>query len=102
MSGTAVPAIIAIRMRRYKEAFRAAGAISPATAIRPAEKGLRESLIFHKLVREGILVAAGNGRFYLDESRDAAVMRTKRKIMAVLVFIVLVVLISSAIAAWRR
>jgi|SRR5215218_10304971 len=100
MSGTVVPTIIAIRMRRYKEVFGAAGATSPATAIRPAEKGLRHSLIFHKLVREGILVTVGDGRYYLDEARADAMLRTKRKIIAVLLFIILVLLIGSAIAAW--
>ena len=102
MSGSVVPAIIAIRMHRYKNAFRAAGATTPATAIRPAEMGLRESLVFHRLVREGILVAVGNGRFYLDETRDEAVMRIKRKIMIVLLFIILVALIGSAVVAWKN
>lgn len=102
MSASAVPAIVAIRIRRYKNAFRAAGATSPATAIRPAETGLRESLVFHKLVREGILVAVGNGRFYLDEARDEALMHQKRKIIIALLFIILVLLISSAIAAWTH
>ena len=102
MSGSAVPAIIAIRMRRYKNAFRAAGATSPATAIRLVETGLRENFVFHKLVREGILVAVGNGRFYLDEARDEALMRIKRNILIVLLFIILVLLISSAIATWKN
>jgi hypothetical protein len=99
MSSTVVPAIIAIRMRRYKQAFRAAGATSPARAIRPAEKGLRESLVFHKLVRESILVSVGDGRFYLDETRDEVVMRTRQKLLLILIVIILVILIGSAITA---
>jgi O-antigen ligase len=99
MSATAVPAIIALKMRRYKEAFRAAGAVTPATAMRPAEAGLRESVIFHKLVRQGVLVAAGNGRYYLDERRDATVRSNKRKIVVALLAIILVLLAIGLIAA---
>lgn len=99
MNSTVVPAIIAIKMRRYKEAFRAAGATAPVSAMRPADAGLRESLIFQKLVRDGILVAVGEDRFYLDETRDAAVMRTRRKIVAVLLIVILVLLLSAAVAA---
>lgn len=103
MSGTVVPAIIAIRMRRYKQAFRTAGATSPAAAIRPADCGLRETLVFHKLVREGILVQVGNGRYYLDETRDAAVMRIRQKlILALLCIIILILLISSAVTALQH
>src|SRR3954469_454678 len=102
MTGSALPAIIAIKMRRYKEAFRAAGAVSPGRAMRPADAGLRQSLIFQKLVREKILVPVGDGRYYLDETRDEAVMRNKRRILTVVLFIILVLLISGAVAAWAR
>ena len=97
MSGTVVPAIIAARMRRYKEAFRIAGATAPGRAMRPVDIGLRESLAFYKLVRQSVLVAVGNGRYYLDEVRAAAVMRTKRKILAVLLFLILIGLVIGAI-----
>jgi hypothetical protein len=99
MNGTAAPAIIALKMRRYKAAFRAAGAVSPATAMRPAEAGLRESVIFHKLVRQNILVAAGDGRYYLDERRDVVVRHNKRKIVMVLLAVILVLLAIGLIAA---
>lgn len=99
MTTTAVPAILAMKMRRYKEAFRAAGATTPARALRPAEAGLRETLIFHKLVRRRILVPAGDGRYYLNEARDAAVMRTKRKWLAILLLVSLVVLIIASVIA---
>jgi hypothetical protein len=99
MNGTAAPAIIALKMRRFKEAFRAAGAVSPATAMRPAEAGLRESVIFHKLVRQNILVAAGDGRYYLDERRAVVVQHKKRKIVMVLLAIILVLLAIGLIAA---
>ena len=99
MNGTAVPAIIAMKMRRYKEAFRAAGAVTPATAMRPDEVGLRKSVIFDKLVRQRVLVAAGDGRYYLDETRDATVRRSKRKLVLVLLAIILVLLAIGLIAA---
>ena len=101
MPGSVIPAIIAARMRRYKEVFYAANALTPTTAIRLADKGLRESLVFHKLVRQGILVAVGDGRFYLDEERDEAVMHSKRKFLAVLVIISLGLLIIGIISAWK-
>jgi hypothetical protein len=99
MSASVVPAIVAARMRRYRNAFRAAGAITPATAIRLADTGLRESLIFQRLVREGILVPVGNGRYYLDEVREAAVQRMRHRILAIVLLIVLVGLAISLISA---
>src|SRR6478672_2758853 len=100
MSASVVPAIVAARMRHYRNAFRAAGATTPATAIRLADAGLRDSLIFHRLVREGILVPAGDGRYYLDELREATVQRNKHRILAILVFVILILLATGLIAAW--
>jgi len=101
MSSTVVPAIIAVKMRQYKEAFRTAGATAPHTAIRPADAGLRQSLIFNKLVRQGVLVAVDNDRFYLDETRDSAVTHTRRMVLAGLVILILLILIISTVAAWK-
>ena len=101
MNSTVVPVIIIVKMRQYKEAFRTAGATTPHSAMRPADAGLRQSLIFDKLVRQGVLVGVGNDRFYLNETRNRAVTHTRRKVLAVLIVIILIFLIISAIVAWK-
>ena len=97
MTGTTVPAIIAIRIRRYQQAFRAAGAVTPDTAVRPSDAGLRESLVFRKLVRHRILVPVSGNRYYLDEARVAAVQHRKRRMLAVWLLVILVLLAGVAL-----
>lgn len=102
MTSSVIPVIVAARIRRYKNAFRKVHATTPATAVSLAEVGLRASVIFKRLVQQGILVAVDKSRFYLDEARDEVVTRGKRKVVALFLFIVLALLISGAIAAWKK
>lgn len=101
MSATVVPAIIAIKARRYKEAFRNAGATTPLSAQRLADLGLRENLILHKLVRNGVLVAIPGGRYYLDEVRDAETTRVRQKLVLGLLVVVVILIILSTITATK-
>ena len=99
MNGSVVPALIAARIRQYTKAFRTAGATAPGSAIRPADAGLRETFIFHRLVAQRVLVAAGQGRYYLDEARDRVVTRRRRTLVLVLLVIVLALLVTGLIGA---
>lgn len=99
MTGTTVPAIFAICIRRYQQAFRAAGAVTPDTAVHPFDVGLRESFVFRKLVRHRILVPVSGNRYYLDEAHVAAVQHRKWSLLAIWLLIILVLLIGVA-AVW--
>jgi hypothetical protein len=80
-------------MRRYQQAFREAGAVSPDTAVRPSDAGLRESLTFR------ILVRVRDGRYYLDEARAVAVQQRRQRLLTMLLLVILLVLIG-ALVVW--
>lgn len=88
-SMSATVAVMAI-LRRYVRIFRKAGATSPSTAIRPPEHGVRNSMLFQKLVRQGVLVKMGDDRYYLDETREAE-MRNRRQKAVIIVLAILVI-----------
>jgi hypothetical protein len=86
-------------MRRYQQAFREAGAVSPDTAVRPSDAGLRESFTFRRLVRRRILVRVRDGRYYLDEARAVAVQQRRQRLLTMLLLVILLVLIG-ALVVW--
>lgn len=84
--------IIAALRHRYIRIFREAGATHPGAAIYPADFGVRDSLVFRKLVRQGIFVETGNGRYYLNEEREVA-MRGKRLSALLLLLAAIIVIL---------
>jgi hypothetical protein len=69
-----IPAMLAAAEQELLEPFRAAGATSPDRAVPAA--GDAGDARFQSLLRRGILVRAGPGRYYLDE---AALQRGRRQ-----------------------
>lgn len=88
----AAAAAVVIAERRIVEAFELAGATSAATARTPDEVGVETAsrgwrrLTNRAVVREA---APGSGRYYLDREVWQAVRRTRVRIVAILVVIVL-------------
>jgi uncharacterized membrane protein YidH (DUF202 family) len=67
-SGGAIAAgAVAAQRRKILRKFRDHRALSAESARSTAYLGLRQSLLFRRLVRSGVLVACGGARFYLDE-----------------------------------
>ena len=93
MSTVAATAIIAQRNKIIRR-FKQAGATSPDRPIDPATLQIRQSLIFNKLVRDGVLVKVSAHHFYLNESR-ATEYRTQRQqvVLVVLAVIAIAVII---------
>jgi len=92
-------AVIMARRKRYVRAFYGAGALSPGTARSLAEVGQWDSRFFQQMVRQGIFVQVGDGRYYLDQVRWGQVASLQRRmalftIGLVLVFIAVVQLLS--------
>jgi len=83
-------AVILIQMRKIINGFRAANATSPVTAIVPSEHGIRRSIIFNRLVRDGVLVPVNEERFYLDEEREVEVQKRRRKTALFLVALIII------------
>jgi len=57
-------------------AFRKASAYSVETARKPASLGLTGAWLFEGALKSGLVVATGDGRYYLDPVKDRA--RRKR------------------------
>lgn len=90
------PAIAAIIRRRENEVvddFRAAGAISPATAQPYESPGMGDSLAVTRLRDRAVIREASPGFYYLDEEVWAAVRRTRRRLAVVLISILALVLL---------
>jgi hypothetical protein len=80
------PAIAAILRRREQEVvedFRAAGAVSPATAQSYSALGMGQSLAVKRLHNRAVIREASPGLYYLDEEVWAAVRRTRRRLATV-------------------
>ena len=88
-----VTTIILAQINKYIRIFRQANATSPSRAIIPWEYGIRNSLVFQKLVRQGIFVPVNEERYYMDEIKEAAYRKQRQSIAAILLLLLLAGLI---------
>ncbi len=84
--------IVALRLK-YIRTFRKAGAVTPGRSIRLSEYGLRKSMIFERLLSQGIIVQLDNERYYLDEIRELELKRRKAPLLVIMLIIVFILLI---------
>jgi|SRR5438270_12854424 len=99
------PAVAAILRRREQEVvddFRKAGAISPVTAQSYDAIGLGESLAIRRLQNRAVIREAEPGRWYLDEEVWEALRRTRRRLAAVLLSILALVLVGVLLGVIKR
>jgi hypothetical protein len=96
MSVPPTGAIIAGKINRIIGRFDQAGAFTERSARNPEELGVRKSLIFNRLVNQGVLVEVSQQRYYLHRENLAAyqVNRRKRVIIAMLFIFILIVITS--------
>jgi predicted nucleic acid-binding Zn ribbon protein len=87
------PAVILIKMNRYIRIFREAGATNPSQSIIPEEHGIRNSYIFKKLVRKGILIPVDDQRYYLDEVKEADDRKRRRTMVSILLLLIVALII---------
>lgn len=99
MSVPPTGAIIAGKINRITGRFDQAGAFTEKSARNPEELGVRKSLIFNRLVNQGVLVEVSQQRYYLHRKNLAAyqVKRRKRAII-VLLFIFIIFVITSLLS----
>lgn len=88
-----IPIIIAARQNQYIRTFRQAGAFSTGTSIKLKEYRLRKSMIFDKLVRQGVIAQAGEDRYYLDQQKEEEVRNKRIPILIAVLVVILVVLL---------
>ncbi len=81
---TAAIAILAQRKKLIRR-FKNAGATSIDTAIDAQDHGIRRSLIFQKLVRDGVLINTNTNQFYLDESTEIELRKLRVRIILMVI-----------------
>ncbi len=96
MGAAAAVAIMRRREREVVDDFRAAGAVSPASAQSYNAIGLGESSALRRLHDRAVIRESAPGLWYLDEEVWTAVQRTRRRVAVVI--LVLVVLIFAGVA----
>lgn len=97
-SFTPIAAVVISKKRRaLLDALRRAGATSAAGAVPLAQAGIEPSMLLEIQKLRGVVVAAGGGRFYLDEAREAEAAAGRKALAAALIVAIVVVLIWTAI-----
>jgi hypothetical protein len=102
MGAAAAVAIMRRREQEVVEDFRAAGAISPATAQSYTAIGLGESMALGRLNDRAVIRESAPGLWYLDEEVWTAVRRTRRRLALVMVSIVLMLFAGFALGFIKR
>ena len=100
--GATVAAVIAAKERAIVEAFRDAGATALVTAVPLEQLGVEENVGFRRLRRHEVIREAVPGRYYLDEDVWTAVRRTRLRLVAVLITIVVLIAIGVSLATTLR
>jgi hypothetical protein len=93
MSATAAATAVIAQRNKIIRRFKEAGATAPDRPIDPATHQIHQSMIFNKLVREGVLVKVAAHHFYLNEERAAA-YRTQQQQVVLVVLVVVVIAIA--------
>ena len=80
----AAAAVLLRRERELVDAFRAAGATSPAKAISLSDLNLEASIAFRRLQQRAVLRETETGLFYLDELSWQALRGIRHRLIAVI------------------
>jgi hypothetical protein len=88
-SGAHIPA----GQQRILRRLRAAGAVSPDTAVTPADIGLHDSPLLHGLVRRAVVIRDPGERIHLDESRAREWQLRRRRRLGLALLLVLLALV---------
>lgn len=89
---TAAIAIMAQRKKLIRR-FKNAGATSIDTAINATDHGIRHSMIFQKLVRDGVIVNTNNNQFYLDEAAETELRKLRLRIIFMMLSVVAILFV---------
>ncbi|HEX9309665.1 MAG TPA: hypothetical protein VF887_02540 [Gemmatimonadaceae bacterium] len=102
MGAAAVAAILRRREQEVVDDFRAAGATSPATAQSYTAIGIGESIAIKRLHNRAVIREATPGMYYLDEEVWAAVRRTRRRLVSVLLSIIALFVLGLVLGVIKR
>ena len=102
MGAAAVAAILRRREQEVVDDFRAAGATSPATAQSYTAIGIGESIAIKRLHNRAVIREAAPGTYYLDEEVWAAVRRTRRRLVSVMLSIIALFVLGLVLGVIKR
>jgi hypothetical protein len=102
MGAAAAVAIMRRREREVVDDFRAAGAISPATAQSYNAIGLGESMAIRRLHDRAVIRESAPGLWYLDEEVWTAVRRTRQRFAYVMLAVILMLFAGFAMGLINR
>ncbi|HOW24179.1 MAG TPA: hypothetical protein PK711_00795 [Bacteroidales bacterium] len=89
-----VPAIPLIKQKRYINAFQRAGATDEAHACTPEELGLRDSLIFKRMIVRGIFIQCPDGRYYLNVPLASVYQSGRQYFLRIFLLVLLILFIA--------
>ena len=72
-------AIVAAQYKKIVRSMQTHEAFSASTAKTPEELGVRYGLIFRRLVRKGVIIETGSGKYYFDRNRYEQYNQMRRK-----------------------
>jgi hypothetical protein len=72
---------IVAKQNRYIRRLRAADAYSAERAVSLADLRMRPSFVLRGLIKRGVVIDAGNGRYFLDRERTEAFLEQRRQII---------------------
>jgi len=103
MSGSAAAIITTLKIRRIQRdlvlRFHSVGAIGPDRAIPRRELGRLSELVFSKLARDGVFVASGEDRWYVDLAAWDSFQPCQRK-RSVVTAVVIVLVVAGLFTLW--
>ena len=82
--------VLALKRRQLIGTFDKVGATSATTARSREELGIRDSRLFRRLARRGVLHSAGDGTYFLDRLAAARDRRRRRLVVAIVALLAVV------------
>jgi hypothetical protein len=93
MGAAAAVAVMRMKEREVRDAFRDARALNPASAMSLEAIGIGESGALRRLKRRAVIREAGPGLFYFDDDVWQAVRGMRRRMALLLVVSMIIVLL---------
>jgi hypothetical protein len=97
MGAAAAIAMMRLKERQVVDDFRAAGAVTPATAQSYAAMGFGETRAIKRLHDSAVIREASPGLYYLDEEVWIAVRRNRQRRALVVGFVLALILLGLAL-----
>jgi phosphotransferase system glucose/maltose/N-acetylglucosamine-specific IIC component len=94
-----IVAVIAVT-KRTMNAFRETDATSPDRARTKAELHIRSTLIFNRLISQGVIKQVSGDRYYMDLQEQASYLRRRRLLVLAVTGVVVVLALIGAFV-WR-